>query len=98
MAEFYVDLQQFIATLVLNVGRIYPFSLKDEPLSDPTPEGQVVLDVAKPGRLGTLQWTPRGTRPLDGDEVEVKIYAAGSNFKVRWAAFLYLRVLLTFTL
>jgi acyl transferase domain-containing protein/SAM-dependent methyltransferase len=77
------DFEYAITKGTVNVGRIYPFSLKDELLLETTPEDQVVLDLAKPGRLETLQWTPRETKPLSGDEVEIKIYAAGLNFKVR---------------
>jgi acyl transferase domain-containing protein len=77
------DYEYAIVNNAVNVGRFYPFSLKNELLAETSPEDRVALDMAKPGRLASLQWIPRGVRPLNGDEIEVQIYAAGLNFKVR---------------
>jgi acyl transferase domain-containing protein/phospholipid N-methyltransferase len=76
------DYEYVIVDGIVNVGRVYPFSLKDELLAETSLDDQVVLDMIKPGRLGSLRWIPRGARPLKGNEVEIQIYAAGLNFKV----------------
>ncbi|OAQ63678.2 polyketide synthase [Pochonia chlamydosporia 170] len=51
-------------------------------------EARVALDMTKPGRLNTLHWRSAaddgddgGAKVLKPDEVEVKIFAAGLNFK-----------------
>lgn len=79
-----VDYEYAIVKGVVHVARTYPFSLKEELVSQQaTPEDAgVSLDMTKPGRLGTLSWVSRATRPLKGDEVEVQIHAIGLNFKV----------------
>lgn len=75
------DLEYAIVDGIVHVGRIYPFLLKEELVEDHM--DHVHLEMVKPGRLTSLQWTPRGLRVLSGDDVEVQIYAAGLNFRVR---------------
>jgi hypothetical protein len=67
----------------VQVGRYYPFSLKEELLPETMPGHRKALDIVKPGRLTSLQWIPRDKRALNDNEVEVQVYAAGLNFKVR---------------
>jgi acyl transferase domain-containing protein/phospholipid N-methyltransferase len=67
---------------VVNVPRAYPFVMKEELMTGVKPEDQVLLEATKPGRLTSLQWTPRERRALNVGEVEVEVYAAGLNFKV----------------
>ncbi|KAI8241966.1 hypothetical protein K4K55_011505 [Colletotrichum sp. SAR 10_96] len=85
------DYEYAIVDGVVNVGRIYPFSLKSE-LIEPVSEGQVgfsdesrvALNMTKPGRLTTLHWANNSgddVKALKGDDVEVQIFAAGLNFK-----------------
>ncbi|KAG5925731.1 Type I Iterative PKS [Claviceps africana] len=76
----------------VRVGRMYPFSPKDE-LANPNviaedgasqEELRVVLDMTKTSRLNTLHWTDVSDAPrkaLNPNEVEVKVFAAGLNFK-----------------
>ncbi|KAK4184985.1 hypothetical protein QBC35DRAFT_32555 [Podospora australis] len=65
------------------VGRIYPFSLKSEMVESECNE-RIALDMTKPGRLTSLHWvgkTEADKKTLKRDDVEIKIYAAGLNFK-----------------
>ncbi|KIM92741.1 hypothetical protein OIDMADRAFT_62276 [Oidiodendron maius Zn] len=75
------DFEYAIVKGTVNVGRIYPFSLKEEQSSETGPEEQITIDMPKPGLLTSMQWTPRGGRALKDDEIEVQVYAAGLNFK-----------------
>lgn len=63
----------------VNVGRIYPFSLADSMPSDRLDRAQ--LEMTKPGRLSSFQWTARAAKPVAGDDIEVEVYAAGLNFR-----------------
>ncbi|KAH0435679.1 polyketide synthase [Colletotrichum camelliae] len=85
------DYEYAIVDGVVKVGRIYPFSLKSE-LSEPASErkvgfsddSRVSLSMTKPGRLTTLHWANNSgndEQTLEGDDVEVQIFAAGLNFK-----------------
>ncbi|KAF5019294.1 hypothetical protein F66182_8712 [Fusarium sp. NRRL 66182] len=85
------DYEYAIVDGVVKVGRIYPFSLKSE-LIEPTPDAnaglvdaaRVSLSMTKPGRLSTLHWVSSagdGEKLLQGDDVEIQIFAAGLNFK-----------------
>ena len=68
------------------VGRAYPFSLRDDEPLLPERVGAdaagLSLGMTRPGRLATMGWNPREARELEGDEVEVEVYAIGLNFKV----------------
>lgn len=75
------------------VGRIYPFSLKEELFSATSSEDRLSLDMEKPGRLTSLKWSSRKGRQLTGDEVDVDIYAVGLNFKVRTIPLLHVSCL-----
>lgn len=83
------DYEYAIVDDVVSVGRYFPFSLKEELLSAPSPDGgsgdKIVLGIDKLARLDTLSWTPRDSKPLVGDQVAVETYAAGLNFRVRLA-------------
>jgi acyl transferase domain-containing protein/NADPH:quinone reductase-like Zn-dependent oxidoreductase/2-polyprenyl-3-methyl-5-hydroxy-6-metoxy-1,4-benzoquinol methylase len=66
------------------ISRFYPFSLSKElqtPVTASEKESALNLTIAKYGRLGTLQWTPRPFRELGSDEVDIDIGAVGMNFK-----------------
>ncbi|KZZ87545.1 polyketide synthase [Moelleriella libera RCEF 2490] len=87
------DYEYAIVNGTVRVGRMYPFSLKEElakPLKQAMEhdtsheEPRVALDMAKPGRLNTLHWMSTdgdNGKALKPDQVEVKIFAAGLNFK-----------------
>ncbi|PWY84422.1 polyketide synthase [Aspergillus eucalypticola CBS 122712] len=75
------DYEYTIVGGTVSVGRIFPFSLKDDLAVVTEPDDWVALDMEKPSRLSSLHWKASKGRPLAGDEVEVEIYAAGLNFK-----------------
>jgi phthiocerol/phenolphthiocerol synthesis type-I polyketide synthase C len=45
------------------------------------PAERFKLDFRMPGQLRNLQWLPNPARPLADDEVEVRVVAAGLNFR-----------------
>jgi hypothetical protein len=61
---------------------LYPFALRDE-LSLSGPNDKASLDIEKPGRVNTLRWAKIPREDLASDEVEVEVYSAGLNFRVR---------------
>ncbi|KAI1388535.1 putative polyketide synthase [Hypoxylon trugodes] len=64
----------------IQVGRFYPFSLRDELLtSDPTEIAR--LDVKTPGRVNSLHWLRQPREELKANEVEVQVHSAGLNFR-----------------
>ncbi|KAI2820032.1 hypothetical protein CBS115989_3941 [Aspergillus niger] len=75
------DYEYAIVGGTVSVGRIYPFSLKEDLVVATKPDDWAALDMEKPSRLSSLHWRASKGRPLTGDEVEVEIYAAGLNFK-----------------
>jgi hypothetical protein len=64
------------------VPRAYPIVMKDEMTTGATEHDQMVLEATKPGRLTSLQWSPRERSRLSAGDVEVEVHAAGLNFKV----------------
>lgn len=74
------EFEYAISNGTVHVGRIYLFSLKEEAIEDHL--DHVHLNMTKIGRLTSMQWTTRASKPLSGDDVEVQTYAAGLNFKV----------------
>ncbi|KAL8927685.1 MAG: hypothetical protein Q9172_001245 [Xanthocarpia lactea] len=75
------DFEYSISEGVINVGRIYPFTLTDELLASPSAE-RATLEIEVPGRLNTLRWVGQpGLPPLQPDEVEVEMYAFSLNFR-----------------
>ncbi|KAL8910611.1 MAG: hypothetical protein Q9171_004105 [Xanthocarpia ochracea] len=65
----------------VHVPRIYPFSFKDESLSQSIADSRVILETEKPGRLSSLRWVSREAKELVGNEVEIQVFAAGLSFK-----------------
>lgn len=77
------DLEYAVREGVVEVGRIVPFSLSGE-LRVSEPGDGAVLDIAVPGRLATLSWVSKPAPSDPGpEEVEIEVYAAGLNFRVR---------------
>ncbi|KAG5978870.1 Type I Iterative PKS [Claviceps digitariae] len=86
------DYEYAIVNGTVRVGRMYPFSLKDEQENvikvvedgaEPK-ELRISLDMTKTNRLNTLHWTnvtDDSRKALHPTEVEVKVFAAGLNFK-----------------
>ena len=73
----------------VQIGRFYPFSLRDELLvaeSDDTS----ILDVGTPGRVNSLHWLRQPREDLKVTEVEVQVHSAGLNFRVGLLQPLYL--------
>lgn len=75
------DYEYAITDGVIHIPRIYPFTLADEPLPGSGKDGQAALVAEKPGRLGSLRWTSRGSKTLAAHEVEVEVHAAGLSAK-----------------
>ncbi|KAG6037958.1 Type I Iterative PKS [Claviceps citrina] len=74
------DFEYAITEEGIKVGRFYPFSVKDELLVSEVGD-RAVLDVATPGRIGTLQWMYRSAEELDANTVEVETHFVGLNFR-----------------
>ncbi|WPH04990.1 polyketide synthase [Acrodontium crateriforme] len=70
---------------IVLVSRLYPFSLKEQLISNKSRpedhEDTVRLDMTMPGRLTSLQWLSHESKLPAKDEVEVQIHAAGLNFR-----------------
>ncbi|KAI0889325.1 fatty acid synthase S-acetyltransferase [Annulohypoxylon maeteangense] len=64
----------------IQVGRLYPFALKDELLVSESGD-KAVLDVGTPGRLNTLHWVQQPREEIRSDEVELDVHSAGLNFR-----------------
>jgi acyl transferase domain-containing protein/SAM-dependent methyltransferase len=79
---FRPDCEYAIFNGIVHVPRIYPFSFKDEPLSESSADSRVTLEAEKPGRLSSLRWVSRGAKELVGNQVEIQVFAAGLSFKV----------------
>ncbi|KAL3607011.1 polyketide synthase pks11 [Fusarium poae] len=74
------DYEYTIINNTVYVGRIYPFSAQEN-LVISNQEDPVALRTTKPGRLNALHWASYQSPTLTGDDVEVKVQAAGLNFK-----------------
>ncbi len=84
--ELSPEYEYAISSGMINVGRFYPFVMKDKlvALNEKPAENPVLdLTIGKYGRLGTLQWTTKTQRQLEDDQVEIDMKAVGMNFKVR---------------
>ncbi|KAK8115461.1 Acyl transferase/acyl hydrolase/lysophospholipase [Apiospora sp. TS-2023a] len=64
----------------VNVGRFYPFALRDHLLAT-EPASRAVVDVSTPGRINTLRWWQQSDEVMGVDELEVEVYSAGVNFR-----------------
>lgn len=64
------------------VGRFFPFALREELVMSEASD-RAVLDVGTPGRMNTLQWWSQPRERIQSGEVEVGVYSAGLNFRVR---------------
>lgn len=73
----------------VQVGRLYPFSLRDELLVAESDDASI-LDVGTPGRINSLQWLRQPREDLKVNEVEVQVHSAGLNFRVGLLQPLYL--------
>lgn len=71
-----------IADGIINVPRFYPFTFDDERVSSRVAEECVSLVASKPGRLASLGWESRRSKPLAGNEVDVEVFCAGLSSKV----------------
>ncbi|CEI65620.1 Compactin diketide synthase mokB [Fusarium venenatum] len=74
------DYEYAIVNNTVHVGRIYPFSAQDNLLMS-SEENLVALQTSKPGRLDALHWASYESPTLTGDDVEIRVQAAGLNFK-----------------
>lgn len=67
----------------VQVARFHPFVLGDEILVAEEPDEMATLNVHTPGRINSLHYARHKLKSLDADEVEVQVYSAGLNFRVR---------------
>ncbi|KAL9054330.1 MAG: hypothetical protein Q9162_004204 [Coniocarpon cinnabarinum] len=74
------DFEYMIEGDDIRIGRYYPFNVGDALMTDKVGE-KAILDVATPGRVNTLNWTPKENLPLEADAVEIDVYSAGLNFR-----------------
>ena len=66
----------------IHIGRFYPFSVTQE-LQGSVAGNHKTLSFSTAGRLNTLHWVESSLESPGDDEVEVEVFAAGLNFKVR---------------
>lgn len=81
------DFEYAIRNGKIQVGRLYPFALRDELLMS-EPDGKAILDVDTPGRLKTLHWIQQPREAILSNEVELEVHSAGLNFRVSWFSLL----------
>ncbi|KAI1209352.1 fatty acid synthase S-acetyltransferase [Annulohypoxylon truncatum] len=74
------DFEYAIREGKIQVGRLYPFALKDQLLVSESND-KAVLDVGTPGRLKTLHWVRQPRQDIRSDEVELEVHSAGLNFR-----------------
>lgn len=74
------DFEYAIRNGKIQVGRLYPFALRDELLMS-EPDGKAILDVDTPGRLKTLHWIQQPREAILSNEVELEVHSAGLNFR-----------------
>ncbi|WQF80921.1 Putative Acyl transferase domain superfamily, phosphopantetheine binding ACP domain, thiolase [Colletotrichum destructivum] len=74
------DYEYAIVDNVVHAGRFCPFSIADE-LRCADARDRIVLDKGKPGLAMALSWNRRVPVPLVQNLVEVKVSAAGLNFR-----------------
>lgn len=77
------DFEYVISEGVTRVSRFFPFSLEEEAKSLQSPTSEARLRMVRAGRLDSMHWS--GFTPADpkGDEVEIEVYTAGLNYRVR---------------
>ncbi|KAI1776601.1 fatty acid synthase S-acetyltransferase [Hypoxylon cercidicola] len=74
------DFEYAIRGESIQVGRLYPFPLRDELLVSESND-KAILDVGTPGRLNTLHWVQQQREDVCSDEVEVEVHSVGLNFR-----------------
>ncbi|CVL00302.1 probable polyketide synthase [Fusarium mangiferae] len=74
------DYEYSVIENTVYVGRMHPFSAQAN-LLVPSEDDPVALRTSKPGRLDALHWAGYQAPGLKDDDVEIKVQAAGLNFK-----------------
>nr|ALQ32998.1 putative polyketide synthase [Fusarium sp. NRRL 52700] len=74
------DYEYSVIENTVYVGRMHPFSAQAN-LLVPSEDDPVALRTSKPGRLDALHWASYNAPGLEDDHVEIKVQAAGLNFK-----------------
>ncbi|KAK6196628.1 putative secondary metabolism biosynthetic enzyme [Pestalotiopsis sp. IQ-011] len=74
------DFEYVVRDGKVNVGRFYPFALRDE-LMTSGPVKRAGVDTATPGRINSLRWEERPVDTMGSGDVEVEVYSAGLNFR-----------------
>ncbi|KAF2138887.1 uncharacterized protein K452DRAFT_276732 [Aplosporella prunicola CBS 121167] len=75
------DFEYAIVKGVINIPRFHWISVSNELSAGTDAEAPKTLEIGKRGLLKTLRWVQRPEIKLTGDEVSVKVKAAGMNFK-----------------
>ena len=84
---------------VIHISRFQPHSVHQQLLETPLDSGLKCLEIGRPGKLQTLQWTQHEAGGPADDEVEIEMKAVGMNFKVGhlWVACAVLIQIRTFS-
>ncbi|PVH93269.1 KR-domain-containing protein [Periconia macrospinosa] len=76
-----LDFEYAISKGVVHVPRYHWISVSNELSSTKKTDAPKTLEIGKRGALKTLGWVERPQSKLIGDEMYIKIHAAGVNFK-----------------
>ena len=81
--DFDPDYEYAVSKNEIHVSRVHWYPLAQNLLE--TPEGSSIktLQIGNLGLLQTLKWEQARLEDLLGDDIEIKTYAVGMNFKVR---------------
>ena len=77
-----IDYEFAVRNDVIHIPRFQPHSVHQQLLETPLDSGIKCLEIGRPGKLQTLQWTQYEAGGPSDDEVEIEIKAVGMNFKV----------------
>ncbi|KAJ4255263.1 hypothetical protein NW757_004776 [Fusarium falciforme] len=75
------EFEYAISNGVINISRFHWISVSNELAAGTDSTAPKTLEIGKRGSLKTLRWVQRPEIKLTGDEVAVKVRAAGMNFK-----------------
>ncbi|EZF68429.1 hypothetical protein H105_08950 [Trichophyton soudanense CBS 452.61] len=79
--ELNPDFEWAIFNERVQVARYHPFVLTDELLVAEGANEMATLNVRTPGRVNSLHYARHERKVLESDEVEIRVYSAGLNFR-----------------
>ncbi|KAH8648631.1 hypothetical protein BX600DRAFT_389283 [Xylariales sp. PMI_506] len=75
------DFEYSIIDGTIRVSRFFPFEL-DKELQVSSHSEEAILELDRPGRLDSLQWSVGSSAPApQGDEIELEVHSVGLNFR-----------------